>query len=395
MESVKCPWQNWEVIEKIGEGSFGKVYRIRKTDKLGNAFEAAMKYMTIPQSPSDLQGYYVDGYDEATVTSIFKKHAADISREIVLMEKMKGVSNIVSYDECVEIEHENEVGWDFFIRMELLTPLMSLLRRQQMSEEEVVQLGVDICKALEVCAQYKVIHRDIKPENIFVSNHGDYKLGDFGIAKTIEKTTGGTKTGTYKFMSPEVYNNNPYNCTVDIYSLGLVLYWLLNERRMPFMPLPPEIPTTDQAADSQLRRFKGEALPPPCGGNNQLKKAILKACAFDPNERFGTATALRQALEESVGGTVSIFSIPRLLVPEPLQESAEPAPMPIDAMRGRDAHISDTPKEEKRHVAAKKVVRKSVNPVAPNKGKKRQRKLLIAGIAAVVCEIVALLLYIM
>lgn len=69
-----------------------------------------------------------------------------------------------------------------------------------------------------LCKKHNIIHRDIKPANIFASGNGDYKLGDFGIAKTIEQTSGGTKIGTYDYMAPEVYHDQPYGNTADIYS---------------------------------------------------------------------------------------------------------------------------------------------------------------------------------
>ena len=86
---------------------------------------------------------------------------------------------------------------------------------------------------------------------------------------------GGTKIGTYKFMAPEVYNNQPYGMAADIYSLGLVLYWMLNERRMPFLPLPPEKINTSMEEQARLRRFRGESLPAPAHGSENLKKIVL------------------------------------------------------------------------------------------------------------------------
>ena len=86
--------------------------------------------------------------------------------------------------------------------------------------------------------------------------YGDYKLGDFGVAKVMDHTTHATKIGTYGYIAPEVFNRQPYNATSDIYSLGLVLYWLLNERRLPFLPLPPAVPTAAANTEAQDRRPK-------------------------------------------------------------------------------------------------------------------------------------------
>ena len=88
--------------------------------------------------------------------------------------------------------------------------------------------------------RYHVVHRDIKPENIFVSATGDFKLGDFGIARTIEKTTFGmSKKGTYPYMAPEIYQGKESDILVDMYSLGLVMYRMLNDNRLPFFPEYP------------------------------------------------------------------------------------------------------------------------------------------------------------
>ena len=78
-------------------------------------------------------------------------------------------------------------------------------------------------------------HRDIKPENIMVSEFGDYKLGDFGIARTMYHTTQATIAGSDRYMAPEVITRKEYGKEVDIYSLGLVLYWMLNNRKRPFI----------------------------------------------------------------------------------------------------------------------------------------------------------------
>ena len=115
--------------------------------------------------------------------------------------------------------------------MELLSSLVNKTA-DSFSEAETVKIGMDICNALELCQKAKIIHRDIKPSNIFVNANGDYKLGDFGIAKVLSGATSGmSKKGTYSYMAPEIYKCEPANYTSDIYSLGVVLYKLLNKNR--------------------------------------------------------------------------------------------------------------------------------------------------------------------
>jgi len=167
-----------------------------------------------------------------------------------------------------------------------------------MARRDIIRLGIDICKALELCQRYNIIHRDIKPENIFISDNGDYKLGDFGIARTIERTTSGlSKKGTYSYMAPEVYIGKKYGFSVDTYSLGLVLYRMLNKNRGPFLPQPPEAITYDNREQALARRMSGEPLPRPFYGEGRLGEIVLKACAFDPKDRYSSPQQLRQELE--------------------------------------------------------------------------------------------------
>ena len=297
MEDTNSPvlYPGWEMVRKIGTGSFGTVYEIER-DLFGKKEKAALKLISIPQNESDVDELYGNGFDDASITAHFHNYLADIVKEYSLMAEMKGHTNVVYCDDIRYVQHNDGFGWDIYIKMELLTPMMKALGKE-VTDEQVIKLGRDICNALVLCKSRNIIHRDIKPQNIFVSNDGDYKLGDFGIAKTVEKTSGGTKIGTYNYMAPEVYNNEPYGHAADIYSLGLVMFWLLNDRRLPFNPLPPAVPTASEMDEARLRRFQGEPIPAPAHGSEELKQIVLKACAYDPKDRYQSAAEMLSALE--------------------------------------------------------------------------------------------------
>ena len=105
------------------------------------------------------------------------------------MKELQGQTNIVSCDDFAVVPRKDGIGGQIFIRMELLTPLKKATMQSMLSESEVIRLGKDICKALMLCEARHIIHRDIKPENILVSKFGDYKLGDFGVARVQDHTT--------------------------------------------------------------------------------------------------------------------------------------------------------------------------------------------------------------
>ena len=252
-QEINKIWNGWNVVEVHGEGAFGKVYKVVK-EEFGHNYEAALKIIKIPANQAEMDSILNDGMDEKSITEYFRGIMEDIVNEVSLMSKLKGNTHIVSYEDHVVVPNKEKIGWTIYIRMELLIPLFMFYKKNSPSRKDVIQLGIDICKALEVCEKYKVIHRDIKPENIFVSELGKYKLGDFGIAKQMEKSIATlSRKGTQTYMAPEIYLGNNYNQSVDIYSLGIVLYRFLNGNRVPFLPAFPEQITPNDKQRANLK----------------------------------------------------------------------------------------------------------------------------------------------
>ena len=210
----KIVWPGWETVRLIGRGSFGAVYEIER-EVFGHKEKAALKHIPIPQSNSDIEELLSDGYDEESITSRFEGYLHDIVREYSLMAEMKGCANIVYCDDVKYVQRDDSLGWDIFIKMELLTPLTKVIGKT-VPDEQVVKIGADICSALAFCEKRKLLHRDIKPQNIFAAPDGTYKLGDFGIAKTAERTTSGTKTGTMTGMTTAIIGGMTTTVTIMI-----------------------------------------------------------------------------------------------------------------------------------------------------------------------------------
>lgn len=290
-------WPGWDVINCIGKGGFGAVYEIRR-EVFGDVERCALKVITIPKDSGEIEYMRCEGMDDDSITNTLHSQVGNIINEYKLMTRMRENPNIVHCDDFRYTRHENDLGWDIYIKMELLTPLMKVMDRMK-DEKEIVRLGIELCNALAACQKHNIIHRDIKPQNIFLSPAGYYKLGDFGIARTMEHTTKATTgIGTYSFMAPEVAMGKSYGPTVDMYSLGLVLYWLLNERRGPFVPLPPAVPTFADNDIARTRRYTGEQIPEPLNGCDMLKRVVLKAIDFVPENRYQTAQKMMEALIE-------------------------------------------------------------------------------------------------
>ena len=289
---------SWYITKMLGEGSFGKVFEIERQD-FGTTYKAALKVITVPRNDSAIRSVMASGMDNDNVTEYFESLVKNLVSEFELMSKLKGNSHVVSYEDHQVIPHNDKrIGWDILIRMELLTPLLDYVQNTKLTRRDIMKLGIDMCHALELCQQQNVIHRDIKPENIFISESGNFKLGDFGVARTVEKTaTGMSKQGTYKYMAPEIYKNEKYGSSVDIYSLGIVMYQLLNRNRAPFLPPYPAKIKHDDTVEAQIRRFSGETLPAPSGADGRFAEIVLKACAYNPKDRYSSPMQMRQELE--------------------------------------------------------------------------------------------------
>ena len=258
---------SWYIKRFIGKGSYGKVFEVERKDAFGTVYTGALKAITVPTSEDELEDLLANGMDRDSASTYFRNYAEGLNREIALMSRLKGHSNIVSYEDHDIQPHEDGMGWDMLIRMELLTPITIFQKANKtFTRRQVIQLGIDLCRALEVCQKYNIIHRDIKPANIFLSETGDFKLGDFGVARIASATTGAsTRAGTVNYMAPEVFRGEKYTSNVDIYSLGLVMYQLLNANRMPLCPPYPQLMTPEQWEQANARRLAGTAASGQCG----------------------------------------------------------------------------------------------------------------------------------
>ena len=295
--NINQVWPEWNEECVLGEGSFGKVYRAKRMEYGGRTFYSAIKVLSVPKNQQEIKLARSQGMDDGAIRNYFRGLVDNLLNEITLMDNLKGAKNIVGIEDYKIIEREGEIGWDIFIRMELLTPFDSFVSNPEFSQLDVIRLGVDICTALEVCEQNYIVHRDIKPDNIFISRFGEYKLGDFGIARKLEATQANlSRKGTLNYMAPEVYKSEAYGPNVDIYSLGLVLYTLLNNNRIAFLPPYPQQITYTDNEEALTKRLSGVPLPPPCNAGASLSAAIIKACAYDPRERYQSATEFKNAL---------------------------------------------------------------------------------------------------
>ena len=299
-------FDGYKVTEKIGAGAFGTVYKVEKRDASGG-YIRALKHITIPSSKQQYDSVFNSmGGDVSKVDDYFSAMLSGIVSEIQILNDLseKGVTNIVRYYAHNIVTSESPKQYDIYILMEYLTPLTDYLSSKSFTVRDVAAFGLDVLKALELCHGNGIIHRDIKDDNVFVAANGEYKIGDFGVSKVLKGSTKAESVkGTPNFIAPEVYlNKEGYTQSVDLYSLGIVLYRLLNYNRNPFLPafpLPYE-PEDEDAAFNE--RMKGSVPNLPVMGENAIGNVIVKATS-GKTERFSSASEFCAELQKAINDT--------------------------------------------------------------------------------------------
>lgn len=284
-------WRNhgYEIDQRLGEGAYGAVYRLVKNRGAENEDFSALKVISWELGNEQIREYDNDLKKARRNFSILFNKAVN---EVSILESLAGEAHIVQLKgSCIEkMPEENYCR--LYIQMEYLTDLASFTGKEgQLDETEIIRLGIELCKALEVCHKHDILHRDIKPNNILVSADGEFKLGDFGLAREWADSSM-TVVGTRSYLAPEAVKFMPYDKRADIYSLGMVLYYLSNECHLPFSDI------MDIDERMQKRVFGKAELPQPRRTFEGMREVIAKACAYDPEDRYQSATQMRKALEK-------------------------------------------------------------------------------------------------
>lgn len=275
---VGQPFIGWDIKEKIGKGGFGEVYLAIK-----DGFKSAIKHMKIPNDET-YKNCISSGMTENEILDYFKPYVEFMSNEIKIMMNLTGVQGIVIYYDHLIRELDERPGWEIFIRMEYLTPLNTYIANNGLTLKQILNLGVSLNYALEECKKENIIHRDIKEGNILVDSRGFFKLSDFGVARKYEVDKSlSTKAGTYGYMAPEIFFGKKYNFNSDIYSLGIVLYKLLNNGRMPFMPKNGSVLDEE---NSRAKLLEKNTIPDPENSIPALSKIVKKAMSFNSSDRY-------------------------------------------------------------------------------------------------------------
>ncbi|NXW42963.1 NEK5 kinase, partial [Nyctiprogne leucopyga] len=266
----------YEIIKKIGEGSFGKIFLAK--GKVDNE-QCVIKEINLTKMP------------------VKEKEASQ--KEVILLAKMKH-ANIVTFYASLQEKSKLYIVMEYCDGGDLMKRI-NMQHGVLFDEDQILSWFVQISLGLKHIHDKKILHRDVKAQNIFLSNNGKVaKLGDFGIARQLNSTTelAHTCVGTPYYLSPEICENRPYNNKTDIWSLGCVLYELCALKH-------PVILTVLLLLFSSIK-FEG----------NSLHQLVLKICRgrfhpVSPNYSYDLRILIAQLFKISPRDRPSINSILR------------------------------------------------------------------------------------
>ena len=251
----KAIGNDWHFKKLIpfAKGTFGNVYDLSKNNLVIGPDHRAVK-----------------------IVQTSKKRLNRVKKELKHLNRTRDNQNIVSYIDY-GVVHVGETLAMWFV-MEKYVPLTDYGADRAFSEKDVLRIGIDVSHALEACEREKIIHCDVKLSNIFVksSKEAAYLLGDFSISLDYSQKKSENEF-SIGYSSPEQLKKiaEPLSNRSDIYSLGMTLYVLANDKKFPAHR--DEVP--------EIERISAE-----------LNAILKKACKYYPGDRYQSVTELRKEL---------------------------------------------------------------------------------------------------
>lgn len=316
---------NTTVDKKLAKGPNGDVYLV--TRRVDNK-KLALKHLSIPASDSETQALIYSGAvkSESQAQRYYESKVKDLKAELLLINNIKNAGNLLKFRGYQVDQKFIGSGYDVYLLSDYCENLSDYIAAHPLTKLEALNLAIDLCSALEQLRGAGLVHMDIHPRNIFRGSSGHFMLGDLGVAQISELQYSSIPDSKItEYTAPEVTGGNAsLSETMDVYSVGVVLYEIYNGGQLP------------RNSEGKFKRKPSKPLPEPEYADVALSEIILKACEFVPDSRYQSPSEMKQALSLYLqrGGATNEYLVPQPeKAPEPVAETpAESAPVDADAI---------------------------------------------------------------
>ena len=243
-----------------------------------------VKIISVPASQTKMDALLLTGAysDRNSALSYFKSLANGIADEKKILDSLAQLEGFVPFEDYQIVPMEDNSGYDVYLLSPYRRTLERIMTKKPMTQLAAVNLGLDICAALAVARRSGYMCVDLKPSNIFVEGDNEYKIGDLGFVK-LSALKYASVPDMYRscYTAPEAEDAfAALNDTMDIYSIGLILYQIFNGGILPF-----------SGTCAPNEEFSAPAL-----ADAEMSEIILKACNPDPAQRWSDPALMGQAL---------------------------------------------------------------------------------------------------
>lgn len=256
-----------------------------------------VKIVSVPGSQTQLDALLFTGAykDAGEAMDYFKALADGIADEADLLSELSAGEGFLPYSgHQIVPMGENRLGYLVYLVASYKRSLDKYARRDAAGAlNDAIKLGLDMCTALSACRNSGYMYIALKPTNIFLSEDKEFRIGDIGFV-ALESVPHTALPSRYRsaYSAPELLDPmQTLNETVDTYALGMILYQLCNEGKLPDTPGTSEQP-----------------LPAPKNGDRAFQDVIMKAISFDIDQRFTDPLQMKEALSNCIGEDVRIYS---------------------------------------------------------------------------------------
>lgn len=268
-----------------------------------------VKIISLPASQSKLYALLLAGAfsDREAARVYFKELSDDVLAEAELLQKLSRHEGFVSFDNWqLATMDGNDIGYDVYLLGKYRPTLEGVLRQNEMTHLQAINLGLDLCAALSASRRFGYLYSNLRPSNVYICNEREFRIGDLGFI-SLDSLQYASLPDKYHsdYTPPEISDAySALNTTLDTYAVGLILYQAYNDGRLPAIGGTPIAPARADA---------------------DLAEIILKACALDPADRWQDPVQFGQALATYMQShTVNDTPI---APPPPVEEISEPEPV--------------------------------------------------------------------